>query len=59
MVSAVPKLNIPRYIDLCQGGTSSADVLLSRSSRLNDINVGFYRLAAGTVSRAGTHHVPT
>jgi alcohol dehydrogenase len=51
MGSAVPKRDIPRYIELYRDGGLPVDALLSPSLRLDEINAGFDRLASGTAVR--------
>lgn len=47
----VPKLDIPQYIELYQAGKLPVDKLLTHRLNLDDINVGFERLAAGKAIR--------
>ena len=47
----VPKLDIPEYIALYQAGRLPVDKLLTHRLSLDDINVGFERLAAGQAIR--------
>ena len=48
---AVPSRDIPRYIALYRQGKLPVDRLLSETLRLEDINEGFERLAAGKTVR--------
>ena len=45
--SAVPARDIPRYIELYKAGRLPVDKLVTRTLRLEEINAGFDRLAAG------------
>jgi len=47
----VPKLDIPQYIALYQAGRLPVDKLLTHRLSLDDINLGFERLAAGEAIR--------
>ncbi|MBH04456.1 MAG: alcohol dehydrogenase [Xanthomonadales bacterium] len=47
----VPKLDIPEYIALYQAGRLPVDKLLTHRLRLDEINAGFERLAAGEAIR--------
>lgn len=47
----VPKLDIPKYIALYQAGRLPVDKLLTHRLSLDDINLGFERLAAGEAIR--------
>lgn len=47
----VPKLDIPEYIGLYQAGRLPVDKLLTHRLQLDEINVGFERLAAGEAIR--------
>ncbi len=49
--SCVPLRDIPRYIALYREGRLPVDKLMSDRLRLDDINVGFDRLASGRVVR--------
>ena len=51
MGSAVPSRDIPRYIELYKAGHLPVDKLISHKITLEDVNVGFDRLAAGTAVR--------
>ena len=51
MGSAVPRRDIPRYVDLYRAGRLPVDRLLTHTLALEDINTGFDRLAAGTAIR--------
>jgi alcohol dehydrogenase len=51
MGSAVPRRDVPRMIGLYQSGALPVDALLSPSVALEDINVGFDRLADGLAIR--------
>jgi alcohol dehydrogenase len=51
MGSAVPRRDVPRLIGLYQSGALPVDALLSPSIALEDINVGFDRLADGSAIR--------
>jgi alcohol dehydrogenase len=51
MGSAVPRRDVPRFINLYQSGALPVDALLSPSIRLEEINVGFDRLADGSAIR--------
>jgi alcohol dehydrogenase len=51
MGSAVPRRDVPRLIGLYQSGALPVDELLSPSITLDDINLGFDRLADGSVIR--------
>ena len=51
MGSAVPKRDIPRFIDLYQSGRLPVDRLLSARLTLDDVNAGFDALAAGKAVR--------
>ena len=47
----VPKLDIPQYIALYQAGRLPVDKLLTHRLSLDEINLGFERLAAGEAIR--------
>ena len=47
----VPKLDIPEYIALYQAGRLPVDKLLTHRLSLDEINLGFERLAAGEAIR--------
>jgi alcohol dehydrogenase len=49
--SAVPTRDIPRYIDLYRAGRLPVDRLITHRLRLDEINAGFDRLAAGEAVR--------
>ena len=51
MGSAVPRRDVPRLIGLSQSGALPVEALVSPSIRLDDINVGFARLADGSAIR--------
>ena len=51
MGSSVPRRDIPRLIALSQSGLLPVEALVSPSIRLEDINVGFDRLADGSAIR--------
>jgi Zn-dependent alcohol dehydrogenase len=51
MGSAVPSRDIPRYVDLYRAGLLPVDRLLTHRLRLDEINVGFDRLARGEAVR--------
>jgi alcohol dehydrogenase len=51
MGSAVPRRDIPRLMGLAQSGALPIEALLSPSVELDDINVGFDRLADGSAVR--------
>lgn len=51
MGSAVPRRDIPRFIELYRVGLLPVDALLSRTIRLEEINAGFDALAAGEAVR--------
>lgn len=51
MGSAVPRRDIPRFIELYRAGLLPVDALLSRTIALEDINAGFDALAAGEAVR--------
>lgn len=51
MGSAVPRRDVPRLIGLYQSGALPVDELLSPSVALEDINIGFDRLADGSAIR--------
>jgi alcohol dehydrogenase len=51
MGSAVPRRDIPRFIELYRAGLLPVDALLSRTIRLDEINAGFDALAAGDAVR--------
>ncbi len=51
MGSAVPRRDLPRLIGLYQSGALPVDALVSPSVRLEDINIGFDRLADGSAIR--------
>ena len=55
MGSAVPRQDIPRLIGLYLAGQLPVDQLLSPAIRLDEINVGFDRLADGTAVRQLIH----
>lgn len=47
----VPKLDIPEYMALYQAGRLPVDKLITHRLKLDDINEGFERLAAGKAVR--------
>ena len=49
--SAVPARDIPRYIELYQRGKLPVDRMMGRQLALDDINLGFDRLASGHALR--------
>jgi alcohol dehydrogenase len=49
--TCVPSRDIPRYIGLYRSGRLPVDRLMSGSLRLDEINLGFDRLQAGTAVR--------
>jgi alcohol dehydrogenase len=49
--SAVPARDIPRYIDLYRRGRLPVNRLMGERLALDDINLGFDRLAAGQAMR--------
>jgi alcohol dehydrogenase len=51
MGSAVPRRDVPRLIGLWQAGALPMEALVSPSVRLQDINIGFDRLAEGSAIR--------
>ena len=51
MGSAVPRRDVPRMIGLYQSGALPVDELLSPSITLDEINIGFDRLADGSAIR--------
>ena len=51
MGSSVPKRDIPRYISLYQAGLLPVDKLHTHTLKLDEINEGFDRLAAGEAIR--------
>lgn len=51
MGSAVPRRDIPRFIELYRAGLLPVDALLSRTIALEEINAGFDALAAGEAVR--------
>jgi alcohol dehydrogenase len=51
MGSAVPRRDVPRMIELFQSGQLPVDSLLSPSIKLDDVNIGFDRLAEGLAIR--------
>ncbi|MEO6808710.1 MAG: zinc-binding dehydrogenase, partial [Isosphaeraceae bacterium] len=51
MGSAVPRRDVPRLIGLSQSGALPVDALVSPSISLEDINIGFDRLADGSAIR--------
>lgn len=51
MGSAVPRRDLPRYIQLYRAGQLPVDKLLSKTIKLEEINTGFDALAAGEVVR--------
>jgi alcohol dehydrogenase len=51
MGSAVPRRDIPRFIELYRAGLLPVDALLSRTIALEEINAGFDALAAGDAVR--------
>jgi alcohol dehydrogenase len=55
MGSAVPRRDVPRFINLYQSGALPVDALLSPSIRLEEINIGFDRLADGSAIRQLIH----
>jgi alcohol dehydrogenase len=55
MGSAVPRRDVPRLIGLAQTGALPVDALLSPPVRLEEINIGFDRLADGSAIRQLVH----
>jgi alcohol dehydrogenase len=51
MGSAVPRRDIPRFIELYRAGLLPVDALRSRTIALEEINQGFDALAAGDAVR--------
>jgi alcohol dehydrogenase len=51
MGSSVPRRDIPRYIAMYQAGLLPVDKLHTHTLRLDEINLGFDRLAQGTAVR--------
>jgi len=51
MGSSVPRRDVPRLIALAQAGSLPVDALVSPSIRLEEVNVGFDRLADGSAIR--------
>jgi alcohol dehydrogenase len=51
MGSAVPRRDIPRFIALYQAGRLPVDLLLTRTIRLEEINLAFDALARGEAVR--------
>lgn len=51
MGSCVPVRDVPRFIELYRSGMLPVDRLMSERIRLEDINIGFDRLAAGHTVR--------
>jgi alcohol dehydrogenase len=51
MGSSVPRRDIPRYIRMYQAGLLPVDQLLTHTLRLDEINLGFDRLARGEAVR--------
>ena len=51
MGSSVPRRDIPRYIGMYQAGLLPVDTLLTHTLRLEEINLGFDRLARGEAVR--------
>lgn len=51
MGSSVPRRDIPRYIQMYQAGLLPVDKLLTHTLRLDEINLGFDRLARGEAVR--------
>ncbi len=49
--SCIPSRDIPAYIDLYQSGRLPVDKLMTHKLTLNDINLGFERLAKGEAIR--------
>ena len=49
--TAVPTRDIPRYIELYQGGRLPVDRLMSGTVKLDELNEAFDRLHAGEVVR--------
>jgi Zn-dependent alcohol dehydrogenase len=49
--SCVPALDIPRFIELFQGGRLPVDTLLTGTLALEDVNEAFDRLASGEAAR--------
>jgi alcohol dehydrogenase len=47
----VPGRDVPRYIDLYRRGKLPVNRLMGEHLKLDDINLGFDRLAAGTALR--------
>lgn len=51
MGSSVPRRDIPRYIRMYQAGLLPVDKLLTHTLRLDEVNLGFDRLAKGEAVR--------
>jgi alcohol dehydrogenase len=51
MGSSVPRRDVPRYIDMYRAGLLPVDKLHTHTLRLDDINLGFDRLAQGLAVR--------
>jgi alcohol dehydrogenase len=51
MGSAVPSRDIPRYVALYRAGLLTVDRLLTHRLPLDEINIGFDRLARGEAIR--------
>jgi alcohol dehydrogenase len=49
--SCIPARDIPAYIQLYQSGRLPVEKLLTHMLNLNDINIGFERLAKGEAIR--------
>ena len=49
--SSIPSLDVPRYLDLFRQGRLPVEKLLSGKLKLDQINEGFDKLAAGAVTR--------
>ncbi len=55
MGSAVPRRDIPRFLELYQAGLLPVDLLLTRTIALDEINEGFDALARGEAVRQVVH----
>ena len=51
MGSCIPRRDIPRYIGMYQAGLLPIDKLRTHTLRLDEINLGFDRLATGQAVR--------
>ncbi len=51
MGSCIPRRDIPRFIGMYQAGLLPVDKLLTHTLRLEEINLGFDRLAQGQAVR--------